>query len=69
MGGPLLVPGEYVPQLRVLRQGVVEGQYLPAQNAEYDVDALFQQAFTNYLSAGQFHIFAPKLAPRRGLPK
>ena len=54
----LLVADQDVTQLGILGKGTIERKNGPARQPENDVHALFQKAFTNYLSAGQLHFIS-----------
>ena len=54
----LLVANQYMAQLRVLRQYLVQGQYRPAGETENDVHAFPYQGFADYLSSVASHVLS-----------
>ena len=55
VGRRLLVPHQYVPQLRVVPERVVEGQDCPAGVAENNRDAFPEEGFANRVGADRAH--------------
>ena len=68
-GRRLLVAHQNVAQLGIAAQRPVEGQDGAPGQSKNDIDSFFEEAFTNYFGAGQFHFSLKRANKKDPSPK